>query len=372
MTEKKLFKDWFDHSAAELLAEQMRIPFPKFPRKKFIQSATHQIESKEFLDRVKQFSSALNQSLPQHIPDALRIIRESFPPALETCESISGGWLQWPIGQYIADYGVPYYDDSMLTMVELTQRFSAEFAIRPFIDLAPEKTLARLMDLTRHPNPHVRRWCSEGIRPRLPWGKRLDQFIINPAPILPILERLTDDQELYVRKSVANNLNDISKDHPDIAIGFCRRLSESRSLHAPWIQKHALRSLIKSGHPLALKSMGYDLPRDLQVDLRVSPRRINVGEGIRIEARIQNSSRRSVPVMIDYVIGFVRQNNRVGRKVFKGSTLSLPAGESYTFLKIHPVQITTVRRLYPGKHTVEIQINGAPLAQADFMLDAAV
>lgn len=369
MTEKKLFKDWFDQSAAELLAEQMRKPFPRFPRKKFIQSATHQIESKEFLDRVKQFSSALKQSLPQHIPDALSIIRESFPPALETCESISGGWLQWPVGQFIADHGVSCFDDSMRTMVELTQRFSAEFAIRPFIELAPEKTLAYLMDLTRHPNPHVRRWCSEGIRPRLPWGKRLDQFIINPAPILPILERLTGDRELYVRKSVANNLNDISKDHPDIAIDFCGKLNETRCPHAEWIQKHALRSLVKSGNAVALKSLGYGMPRDLTVDLLVFPQRIRIGDSIRIEARIQNSGGQSIPIMIDYVIGFVRQNNRVGRKVFKGSSISLPGKKTHTFQKSHRIQFTTVRRLYPGRHTVGIQINGCVVAQSGFELE---
>ena len=169
--DKKLFKNWFDDQAAKALASQLRRADSSFPNKKFIRIATQDLASLELAGRVNQFAAALASCWPDDIPKSLAIIRASLPPPLPDCEAVTDGWLQWPIGQYIADRGLEHFNDSMLTMLELTQRFSSEFAVRPFVEHRQQETIQYLRDLTDHESPHVRRWCSEGLRTRLPWGK---------------------------------------------------------------------------------------------------------------------------------------------------------------------------------------------------------
>ena len=148
----------------------------------------------------------------------------------------------------------------MTAMIELTQRFSSEYAVRPFVERYPEATFKRLLALTDDPSPHVRRWCSEGTRPRLPWGAKLHHLVADPSPIWPILEALKDDDELYVRRSVANNLNDIGKDHAALVVERCQAWLEDGNAQRDWTVKHGLRSLVKDGDPGALAVMGYGPP----------------------------------------------------------------------------------------------------------------
>ena len=159
---------------------------------------------------------------------------------------------------------------------ELTQRFTAEFSIRPFIERHPEATLARLAQWTQDPSPHVRRLVSEGTRPRLPWASRLRDFQRDPAPVLALLERLKDDPELYVRRSVANNLNDIGKDHPDLLADVARRWLQNASPERRWIVRHALRSAIKRAEPGALSALGYGAAPTLAIErVRIEPKRLH-------------------------------------------------------------------------------------------------
>ena len=223
---KKAFKDWFDREAAQMMASQIAGALPSFDKRKFVRVASSNLEQLGFHARVAQFSNALAATLPDDIPAALHILTESLPQAQQNCDQVTDGWLQWPVGKFIADQGLPYFDESFAAMIELTKRFSAEFAVRPFVEAESEKTFDRLLALTRDPNPHVRRWCSEGVRPLLPWGKKLRGLVDDPSPIWPILEELKDDEELYVRRSVANNLNDISKHHPDAVVAKCHFLEK--------------------------------------------------------------------------------------------------------------------------------------------------
>lgn len=247
MGERKAFKDWFDKAAARVLAGQVAGAMPSFDQEQFIRLASRNLKALEFAGRVRQFSDALAATLPKPIPKALAVLTESLPPPLPDCEAVTDGWLQWPLGQFIADHGLEYFDASMEAMMELTQRFSSEYAIRPFVERYPEATFDRLLALTDDPNPHVRRWCSEGTRPRLPWGKKLQGLVADPTPIWPILEALKDDGELYVRRSVANNLNDIAKDHAPLVVQRCMAWSEDSNERRDWAIKHGLRSLIKAG-----------------------------------------------------------------------------------------------------------------------------
>lgn len=367
MEEKKLFKDWFDEEAIDLLIDQVNSAYPKFDSDHFKKIASKDLQSMEMMDRVKQFSNALKATLPSAIPTALEILVKSLPAPMKDCENVTDGWLQWPVGQFIADHCIEYREESMIAMIELTQRFSSEFAVRPFIEKYNDSIVDELLELTTHPNPHVRRWCSEGIRPRLPWGKKLHSLIQDPSPIFPILEKLLDDPELYVRRSVANNLNDIAKDHPQEVIHFCKEWNDPKP-NRQWIIRHALRTLIKSGNPDALELLGYFPPDTIESKLTVDKKRLNIGESISLTLDIGNYSQNAQDLIIDYSICYVRQNNKTSSKVFKWKTLHLEPEKEVRLSKRHPMKLTTVRKLYPGKHKIEIQVNGKTLAENSFVL----
>ena len=367
--ERKAFKDWFDRSAAKRLAAQLTEVMPAFDAGRFVRLATRNLKQIEFAGRVRQFSDSLRKTLPESVPTALKILRECQPELLSDSESVTDGWLQWPVGQFIADHGLAHFDESMATMIELTQRFSSEFAVRPFVDQRSDETFARLMELTDHPSEHVRRWCSEGVRSRLPWGMKLRALVADPTPIWPILEKLKDDPEIYVRRSVANNLNDIAKDHPDLVVARCRKWKQKPNANRDWLIRHALRSLIKDGHSGALELVGFGPPKKLSARLSIKPSKIRVGEHVLLEADVSSSAGKSQRLAIDYAVHFVRKAGSTTAKVFKWTTLELPGRGSVSLSKKHPMRITTIRALYPGLHQVEIQINGKRFAAGSFELE---
>lgn len=360
---RKAFKDYFDRAAALRLARQVQNTWPAFPEKRFVREAMHGLEALEFHGRVVRFADALRATLPDSVPEALKILTESLPPAMADCEAITDGWLQWPLGQYIADHGVPFFEESMVAMVELTQRFSSEFAVRPFIEAYPERTLARLVELTAHPNPHVRRWCSEGSRPRLPWGRRLQALAEDPTPLWPILEPLKDDPELYVRRSVANSINDIAKDHPEAVVARCRKWQRGAGPERHRVIQHGLRTLVKAGHPEALAVIGYQTPTAVTAAMNIHPRRVSVGGSVECEAVLENSGCRRERLVIDYAVNFVRQGGKTGRKVFKWKVVELEPEQRLAIRKQHSFRPTTVRALYRGRHEFELQVNGQVLAK---------
>ncbi|MEP3479502.1 MAG: DNA alkylation repair protein [Fuerstiella sp.] len=369
---RKAFKDYFDKAAVVALAQQFKAVWAEFPRQAFQKSALRQLESLEFSQRVSRLSDCLKASLPDDVPEALSILRASLPAPLANCDSVTDGWLQWPLGQFIADYGIDHFDESMLAMIELTQVFSAEFAVRPFVIQFPERTIERLTELCQHKNAHVRRWCSEGVRPRLPWGSVIRSLVNDPAPMLPILDALHDDDELYVRRSVANNLNDVSKDHPQVVVDRCVQYHRSQSAHATWVTRHALRTLIKNGDRNALAVLGYHPPKDISAQLSVAPAQIMIGESVELTAVLQSNSKTSQLLAVDFELTFVRQNQKSSAKVFKWKTFKLSSGDEVVIKKRHPVKTTTVRRLFPGRHEIRLMVNGTALAEAGFQLQSNI
>ncbi|WFB34580.1 DNA alkylation repair protein [Kiritimatiellota bacterium B12222] len=367
-TEKKRFKDWFDQEAAEALATQLSTVYPSFNQKGFIKSATLNIHRLEMGDRVKQFSESMALFLPDDKKEALEIIHRSLPPLLPDVTEITQGWLQWPVGNFIADYGLPHLETSFAAMIDLTQCFTSEFAVRPFIEAYPEECLSRLLELCTHPSPHVRRWCSEGTRPLLPWGKKLKSLVHDPSPVWPLLEKLKDDPEKYVQKSVANHLNDISKNHPDLVVARCELWLKEASPDRQWIVKHGLRSLIKQGHPEALALIGYKPVKALACKLTSTPEVLSIGEHTLLELTLMNHHSQTQKLLIDYAVTYVRQKGKTGRKVFKWTQITLEPEEHRSLTKKHSMRMTTVRALYPGEHRVEIQVNGQPMATTVFQL----
>ena len=365
--ERGAFKNWFDREAAEILGGMVKRGWKGFDVEVFVKRATRGLGKLEMQSRVKQFAVALREGLPEE--RALGILKKSLPVELESCEEVNQNYVLWPMGQYVADYGLDDYAGSMELMVELTKRHTSEFAVRPFVEKVPERVFADLLELTQDDNPHVRRWCSEGVRTRLPWGKKLHEVITDPSGVWPILEALKDDEELYVRKSVANNLNDLAKDWPDEVVEVCRRWKKDGNARRDWVVKHALRSLLKEGHQGALEVMGYGEPKELDVSLNLKPKKVVVGEGVTMEVEMRSGFSRKQKLLVDYVVHYVRKAGKTGEKVFKWKVLELGAGEVVTLKKKHAMRVTTVRALYPGKHRVGVQVNGRVVAEAGFVLE---
>jgi 3-methyladenine DNA glycosylase AlkC len=371
--QRKPFKDYFDTSAAQSLAKQMAAAMSGFDQAAFVRRATRGLSKLAFNARIKQFADALAAMLPDDIPEALAIVEASLPDPLPDCEEVTDGFLQWPLGQFIADHGLPYFEPSMSAMVALTQRFSSEFAVRPFVEQRAEETFERLLSLTTHQSPHVRRFCSEGVRPRLPWGKKLRALVDDPSPIWAIVEALKDDPELYVRRSVANNLNDIAKDHAEQVIERCKAWKKDASPQPAgperdWLINHGLRTLIKAGHPGALAVIGYGPPKKLTATLSIAPQAIEVGGEVSMTAALDSAHGRAQQLLIDYVVHYVRKAGHANAKVFKWTTSALAARGTLELTKRHPMKVTSVRALYPGVHKIELQINGQVVAEASFEL----
>jgi 3-methyladenine DNA glycosylase AlkC len=237
-----------------------------------------------------------------------------------------------------------------------------------FLDREPERTLARLRAWATDPSEDVRRLVSEGTRPRLPWAPRLRQFQLDPSPVLELLELLKDDPSLYVRRSVANNLNDIGKDHPDILVATCRRWLEDSTEERRWLVRHALRSAVKRGDPAALDVLGFRAAEGAVDGLVIEPELPRIGASVRITAVIGNAGDQRAALNVDLRIHFVKASGGTSPKVFKLREIELDPGERVTLSKVISLRQHTTRTHYPGAHRIEVILNGSSHPAGSFAL----
>ncbi|MFV2016553.1 MAG: DNA alkylation repair protein, partial [Candidatus Heimdallarchaeota archaeon] len=244
---------------------------------------------------------------------------------------------------------------------------SSEFDVRPFITKYPEKTLKFLKKLTNDNLALGRRLSSEGTRPRLPLSSPLREFIKDPSPVIEILELLKDDPSLIVRRSVANNLNDISKDNPDIVVSLLEQWSKKASKERKWLIGHALRTLLKQGHQGALAILGYFPPDEIELPkFSVNKDEITLGDEIKFEIEINNKSGNELKLMIDYLIYFMKANGKQSPKVFKLSKRIISPYEKFSLNKKHQIKPLSTRKIYQGRHCLQIKINGKKFEKLDF------
>ena len=347
-----------------------------FDRAAFESQALRGLAALEMMARAMQIADALEATLPADFDRAAGIIESALAPAatddalgFRTTEAGLAGWIGWPLGEFIARRGLAMPERGLRALHALTQRFTSEFAVRPYLVEHFNLSLARLTAWTRDPSPHVRRWCSEGTRPRLPWGLRLQALVRDPRPTQPILLALMDDPSEYVRRSVANHLNDIAKDHPDQVADWLDAHLPSASPARRALLRHASRSLVKQGHARTLRAWGLAGFRG-EATLAVSPRRAAIGGEWRLRLTLRSTAARPQRLAVDYVVHHVKANGSRSPKVFKGWVLALDAGESVTLEKRHSLRPVTTRRLHPGEHRIEIQVNGRVLAGAEVVLRA--
>ena len=214
----------------------------------------------------------------------------------------------------------------------------------------------------------MRRLVSEGTRPRLPWAPRLRAFQKDPRPVLELLELLKDDPELYVRRSVANNLNDIGKDHPALLTAVAKRWLRGATPERRWIVSHALRSAVKRADAGALGALGLAARRKCRCAPRsITPQQPKIGGSVTVSFTLVNQSRSAQRVMADLVVHFVKARG-TGAKTFKLKALELPPRASRRLSKKIGLKQLTTRKHYPGVHSVEALLNGARRKLGSFSL----
>lgn len=349
------------------LATAIHHVYPAFNQTTFL-TLKKELSPLELKARVLLITKYLKDHLPADYKKSLEILLESME------KGDLRGFELWPYSEYISQFGLDHFDESMKAMYQLTRRFTSEFAVRPFILKNHRKVLNKFEKWATDKNVHVRRWVSEGSRPLLPWGQKIPLFVMDPTHTLLLLDKLKFDEELYVRKSVANHLNDISKNHPQVVIDVLRLWEKDSSAEdktkLEWIKRQALRTLIKKGHTGALKLMG--VKDKLEVSMKkfkCERKEYKLHDDLVFHLQIDSTSSKDQRLIVDYGIDFVKANGKKGRKVYKLKSLELKAGESATVTKKHSLRPITTMKYYSGTHHLSIQINGKMMGEVDFYLE---
>jgi len=364
-------KDQFGPGVPRAIAAMICAVHADFPRDAFLRDVLAGYGPLSLTGRGFHIATALREHLPPDFPAAAQVLLASAgQPHEHRAKGGMAAFLYMPHLFFVARYGLDHFEDSMRVQHALTQRFTAEYSIRAFLEKHPEATLARLRQWTADPSPHVRRLVSEGTRPRLPWAPRLRAFQQDPRPVIELLELLKDDPELYVRRSVANNLNDIGKDHPGLLTAVARRWLRGASDERRWIVRHGLRSALKRADAGALAALGYGGKAEVSArDARITPRRARIGRSVTISFTLANRSGKRQRVMADLVVHFAKKRG-TGAKTFKLKALELAPGASVVLSKKIGLAQLTTRRHYPGLHRVEALLNGRCVALGKFSLSA--
>lgn len=366
------FKNLFNNRVINGMAEHFQLHWEAFDKKGFIATACHQLETLELKARSQQITDAMSQFLPKDFEHAGQILLDSLAPEFEEGKAVESdgisGWAVMPMGDYVGIHGLAHHERSMLLLNAMTRRFTAEFSIRFFLLASQEETLSTLRGWLQDGNKHVRRLISEGTRPRLPWAMQLPRFIENPTPIIELLEELKDDPEEYVRRSVANNLNDIAKDHPDRVADIASVWMQGADINRQKLIRHACRTLLKQGHPKALIVFGYAKPKLGHIKLEIHNEQVELNSHLEFSLQLESASEENQSLMIDYVIHHQKKTGKTTPKVFKWKKTTLQANKSLSVSKKHPFKNITTRVYYDGLHEVEIIINGQSVAKKSFFL----
>ena len=365
----ELFKDKFNHQMITLMGRHFERAWPEFNHQGFYNKCVDGLENLELKERIARISEALSDNLPANdFEHAVSVLRKSLAPDGASWEEGITGWGTLPLNHYVSSNGLAHFDTSMAFFKTSTTHFSAEFDIRFFILRYPQQTLKLLEKWSEDPNYHVRRLVSEGTRPRLPWAIKLQPFIDDPSPLLPLLTSLKDDQQEYVRRSVANSLNDIAKDHPDWVATVAQDWLLNANRNRERLVRHACRTLIKQGHQPTLKALGYKAPNVNLVALIVKQERVRFGDSLTFEVTLHSTSKESQKLIVDYAIHYQKANGGTSAKVFKWKNITLKANAQLSATKKHAIKPITTRKYYNGEHFVEILVNGVPVGKASFEL----
>ena len=368
------FKHLFSLALVQCIAGHLQCQLTGFNRQVFVSSIGKQLDALELKARAQLIADHVHAALPADPVERERILLAILhPDELEHANQPASdegicGWGILPLTQVVAQHGVADFDRSMQLLREMTKRFTAEYAVRPFLLGDQARAIQILTTWVDDPNHHVRRLVSEGSRPRLPWAMQLPELKRDPSPLLPLLERLRDDASPYVRRSVANHLNDISKDHPELITTLAASWRRGASPEREALLRHACRGLIKQGHAAALAVFDRHPPQLKKGALRLSTPSLRMGEVLEMQMLLRSTAQVPQQLTIDYVLHFLKANGQRSPKVFKGALLTLAPGESITFCRSHRFREVTTRKHYPGEQGVCLRINGVDTEVVGFGL----
>jgi 3-methyladenine DNA glycosylase AlkC len=327
------------------------------------------LDALELKARVAHVADTLARHLGPDVPGNLSDLLDALPPGMSETTGFDANFCWWPVLAYVERHAVEHPDVALPTLREMTKRFSAEFAVRPFLDRDLAGTLAVLETWLDDPDPHVRRLVSEGTRPRLPWAMQVRGLFGAPPPTLGLLDALRRDPEPYVRRSVANHLGDLAKDQPELAVRTATRwVRLDATDEARWIARHGLRHLVKKGHAGALGALGFGPARVRVAAFHVEPAVLHLGGALQISAEIVSDADQDQDLVVDLVLGFRNARGGVSPKTFKWTTPRLARGTAWNGRKALALRPVSTRRHYDGLHTVALQINGELVAEAAFEL----
>ncbi|MCF6310543.1 MAG: DNA alkylation repair protein [Sulfurimonas sp.] len=359
----------FNEKNISSLADSILDLYPEFNHKEFLELILPNLDALELKERSSLIEDTLVTLLPEPFEKGVNILLQAMPKEI-TDDELSGfdGFIMMPQTGYVARCGMDNFKLSMKVLYEMTKRFTAEFHIRYFILEHYESTMQMLERWADDENVHVRRLVSEGTRPRLPWAFALKNFKKDPTPVIELLERLKNDPELYVRRSVANNLNDISKDHPELVTKTLDAWQDGTK-EMTWLSKHALRTLLKSGNTEALALFGFVHSDKLDVNLSLKKKEVIFGEYLEFEIELNSNEENILPVMIDFIIYYKKANKTLAPKVFKLSSKIIKPNEKLNIVKKHKFADFSTRKHYAGEHQLAIIVNGKAYNKCSFNLN---
>jgi 3-methyladenine DNA glycosylase AlkC len=360
-------KDLYNADFYDRLSSAFSRSIPSFNKKQFIALIFDEsFEEKELMERMKHTTTVLHSFLPEDFAETVPLLKkiihelrnDQFPD--DRFETIF-------LADYIEKYGINHFEESVEALEFVTQFVSCEFAVRPFILKYGEQMMEQMLRWSLHESSKVRRLSSEGSRPRLPWAIALPHLKRDPTPILPILENLKTDASESVRRSVANNLNDISKDHPDVVLEIAKRW-KGISKETDKIIKHGCRTLLKAGHNLILNHYALSGKKMEVAHFKILKRRVRIGEKINFSFVVTNKDVKQQLARIEYAIYYRKANGTLSKKVFKISERNLQPSETIQISRMQGFKLITTRTYYSGKHEVAIIINGEEKASGEFTL----
>jgi len=348
-------KNAYSFDLIDQLAKEFKLHYSPFNKKKFTQSVlSDDWDNLELKQRMSRIVEVLGVCLPSDYPEAIDIL---IPVSKKF-----NGMIHMFFPEFVEQFGMEHFELSMNTLEQLTSGSTSEFAIRPFIIAQPKKAMKQMSLWSSSENEHVRRLASEGCRPRLPWAMALPEYKKDPAAVIEIIVKLIDDESLYVRRSVANNLNDISKDNPHLVIEIAEKyLGKSKEID--WVIKHACRGLLKKGDKKVMSIFGLAEAKHVdKVDQQVSK-----GEKLNFEFELFSKTKELGQLRLEFIIDFMKANGRTAGKIFKISEGDYSSNKRYVSKYFSFKQITT-RKYYAGEHFISIVVNGDIVAKKAFQL----
>jgi 3-methyladenine DNA glycosylase AlkC len=357
----ELLKNMINKQVVNQIADQISKHDPKFSPDEFrrlvLSSSWASLELKQ---RIRCIVNALGATVSGNYRAQIRTLKKVAP----AFSGLKG--LAFP--DFVEVFGANDFSTSIDALKEFTPHSSSEFAIRPFILRNSKHVMPILLEWSKDRNDHVRRLASEGCRPRLPWSFPLREFIENPTAVIKILENLKDDPSLYVRKSVANNLNDISKEHPELVLSIAKKWI-GKTDNTDWILKHALRTLLKNGNQKALALFGLGKVKNVHVSkLVLSKNAYAIGSELEFSAKIHNKNSKPISLRLEYAIHYLTKNGTHSKKVFKLSERLCSPG-LIDVRRRHSLKQRTTRKHNPGPHQLDIIVNGEIHLSRKFVLE---